>query len=55
VDNPAVSHLEGAIDGTRFEYGRLLGTHAGRPIVVRHGFDPLGALADVVFVGEPAP
>jgi hypothetical protein len=30
-----VSHLEGAIDGTRFEPGLLLGTHAGWPIVVR--------------------
>jgi hypothetical protein len=25
-----VSHLEGAIDGTRFEPGQLLGTHAGK-------------------------
>ncbi len=34
-----VSHLEGAIDGARFEYGQLLGTHAGRPIVVRYDLD----------------
>src|SRR5690349_4506890 len=31
-----VTHLEGAIDGTRLEFGQLLGTHAGRPIVVRY-------------------
>jgi threonine synthase len=34
-----VSHLEGAIDGTRFEFGQLLGTHAGKPIVVRYDLD----------------
>ncbi|HET6575349.1 MAG TPA: threonine synthase [Fimbriiglobus sp.] len=37
--NHFVSHLEGAIDGTRFEFGQLLGTHAGRPIVVRYDLD----------------
>lgn len=31
-----VSHLEGAIDGTRFPFGTLANTHAGRPIVVRY-------------------
>ena len=38
-----VTHLEGAIDGTRFEYGQLLGTHAGRPIVVRYDLDRVRA------------
>ena len=31
-----VSHLEGAIDGTRLPFGQLYGTHAGRPILVRY-------------------
>ena len=31
-----VSHLEGAIDGTRLPFGRLAGLHAGRPNVVRY-------------------
>ncbi len=31
-----VSHLEGAIDGTRLEPGRLRNTHNDRPIVVRY-------------------
>ena len=34
-----VSHLEGAIDGTRLPFGRLAGLHAGRPIVVRYDLD----------------
>src|SRR5436190_3200568 len=31
-----VTHLESAIDGTRFEPGQLLGTHRDRPIWVRY-------------------
>ena len=31
-----VSHLEGAIDGTRLEPGRLWNLHKDRPIVVRY-------------------
>jgi len=31
-----VTHLESAIDGTRFEPGRLLGTHKDRPLWVRY-------------------
>jgi threonine synthase len=31
-----VSHLESAIDGTRFEPGQLLGTHKDRPLWVRY-------------------
>jgi threonine synthase len=31
-----VTHLESAIDGTRFPPGQLLGTHEGRPIWVRY-------------------
>ena len=31
-----VTHLEGAIDGTRLPYGQIHGMHAGRPIWVRY-------------------
>jgi threonine synthase len=31
-----VTHLEGAIDGTRLLFGQLHGLHAGRPILVRY-------------------
>jgi threonine synthase len=34
--NSTVTHLESALDGTRFEPGQLLGTHQGRPIWVRY-------------------
>lgn len=37
--NHFVSHHEGAIDGTRLEYGQLYNLHAGRPIVVRYDLD----------------
>jgi threonine synthase len=37
--NHTVSHLEGAIDGTRLEFGRIYNLHAGRPIVVRYDLD----------------
>ncbi len=36
-----VSHLEGAIDGTRIEYGSLQNLHAGRPIVVRYNLEAI--------------
>jgi threonine synthase len=31
-----VSHLESALDGTRFEAGRIHSTHKGRPLWVRY-------------------
>jgi threonine synthase len=37
--NHFVSHLEGAIDGTRLEFGRIYNLHAGRPIAVRYDLD----------------
>ena len=40
-----VSHLEGAIDGTRLPFGRLHGLHNGRPIWVRYD---LGAVRETV-------
>ncbi len=36
-----VTHLEGAIDGARLEYGQLHGMQAGRPIVVRYDLDAI--------------
>ena len=40
-----VTHLESAIDGTRFEPGQLLGTHKDRPLWVRYD---LGAVRKAV-------
>jgi threonine synthase len=37
--NHFVSHLEGAIDGTRIPFGTLQNLHAGRPIVVRYDLE----------------
>src|SRR5262245_5749916 len=34
-----VSHLEGAIDGTKLPFGTVQNLHAGRPIVVRYDLD----------------
>jgi threonine synthase len=34
-----VSHLESAIDGSRFPYGQLLNMHQGRPIWVRYDLE----------------
>lgn len=31
-----VTRLEAALDGTAIPFGSLVGTHAGRPIVVRY-------------------
>ena len=38
-----VTHLEGAIDGTSIPFGSLVGTHAGRPVVVRYDLDRVRA------------
>jgi threonine synthase len=38
-----ISHLESALDGTRFEAGRIHSTHQGRPIWVRYGLDTIRA------------
>ncbi len=37
-----VTHLESALDGTRFAAGRVHTTHAGRPLWVRYDLDALG-------------
>jgi threonine synthase len=34
-----VTHLEGAIDGTKLPFGTVQNVHAGRPIVVRYDLD----------------
>jgi threonine synthase len=38
-----VSHLEAAIDGTAIPFGRLVNTHAGRPVWVRYHLDRVRA------------
>jgi threonine synthase len=37
-----VSHLESALDGTRFEAGRVHTVHQGRPLWVRYDLDAVG-------------
>lgn len=49
-----VTHLEGAIDGTRFEFGKLYNLHAGRPIVVRYDLPAIRqALKPEMIAGRP--
>jgi threonine synthase len=43
--NTFVSHLESALDGTRFEPGQVLGTHQERPLWVRYDLSAVGAAA----------
>ncbi len=50
-----VSHLEGAIDGTRFEFGQHLGTHAGRPIVARYDLDRVRAAVTPADIAKRPP
>ena len=42
-----VSHLESALDGTRYEAGRIQTVHEGRPLWVRYDLDAVGAAASV--------
>jgi len=42
VNRSFVSHLEGAIDGTRLPAGELCTLHAGRPIRVRYDLEAVG-------------
>lgn len=37
-----VTHLEGALDGSRHDHRRLQGTHAGRPLLVRYDLAAVG-------------
>src|SRR5438309_4364182 len=36
-----VSHLESALDGTRFEVGRIQSVHQGRPLWVRYDLNQI--------------
>ncbi len=48
-----VSHLESALDGTRFEAGRIHSTHQGRPIWVRYDLEKVRrAIRPSDFVGR---
>lgn len=38
-----VTHLEGALDGSRHDHRKLQGTHAGRPLLVRYDLARVGA------------
>jgi len=40
------THLESALDGTRYEADRLQTTHRGRPLWVRYDLDAIGAAVD---------
>ena len=49
-----VSHLEGAIDGTRLPFGQVHGTHAGRPIWVRYDLPAIrAAVTPADIAGRP--
>jgi threonine synthase len=49
-----VTHLESALDGTRFPAGKLIGTHAGRPVVVRYDLDRVrAAVTPADIAGRP--
>src|ERR1700693_3272383 len=40
-----VTHLESALDGTRFEAGKIHTVHQGRPLWVRYDLAQVGAVA----------
>lgn len=49
-----VSHLESAIDGTRFPPGQVASLHAGRPLLVRYDLAAVrGAVAREAFAHRP--
>src|SRR5205809_8129430 len=49
-----VSHLESALDGTRFEAGRVHTVHQGRPLWVRYDLDAVrAAVAPAALAGRP--
>ena len=41
-----VTHLESALDGTRYDADQLQTTHRGRPLWVRYDLDAIGAQVD---------
>lgn len=50
-----VSHLEGAIDGTKLPFGQLANLHNGRPIAVRYHLDKVRAAVTPADVATRAP
>ena len=50
-----VSHLEGAIDGTKLPFGQLANLHAGRPICVRYDLERLAKAVSPYAFAERAP
>ncbi|MBY0232474.1 MAG: threonine synthase [Gemmataceae bacterium] len=49
-----VTHLESALDGTRFEPGRVHTVHEGRPLWVRYDLDQVGkALSPAILKDRP--
>jgi threonine synthase len=50
-----VSHLEAAIDGTRYPAGTLQTMHEGRPLWVRYDLDAIGAAVDRDSLEQRAP
>lgn len=50
-----VSHLEGAIDGTKLPFGRLANLHNGRPIAVRYHLDQVRAAVTPTDIATRAP
>jgi len=50
-----VSHLESALDGTRFEPGLVLGTHQERPLWVRYDLPAVAAAVSRAELAQRAP
>jgi threonine synthase len=50
-----VSHLEGAIDGTKLPFGQLANLHNGRPIAVRYHLDKVRAAVTPADIAKRAP
>ncbi|MFL5342833.1 MAG: threonine synthase [Gemmataceae bacterium] len=49
-----VTHLESALDGTRFEKGKIWSVHEGRPLWVRYDLAAVkAAVSPAVFAGRP--
>jgi threonine synthase len=52
--NSYVTHLESALDGTRFAAGEVHGTHQGRPLWVRYDLDAVrAAVSPADFAARP--
>jgi threonine synthase len=49
------THLESALDGTRYDADRLQTTHRGRPLWVRYDLDAIGAAVDPIDFADRPP